>query len=154
LPYFIFVVGLPQDTTRKNSTARFGISNTTSSFSFTVDGHVLWFKFEGVKPITKINEMLFNIPHRPKIASYCCPIVGNLLVNVSTNMGIGDFDLEYYDKEYHEWFFIDRGLYINGTNYTYLFAENLIPDLSYRFIAHLYPTGLLEVEYFCFPFFF
>jgi len=124
-------------------------ANTSTSFSLTAGGKVLWFDFRGVKALTTIEEMLFNVPGRPKLSKWAVPIIGSLIVNLSTNMEIEYVRLEFFHESEREWFFIDYGDYVLNTSYTYVLLDerpgcayaidNLMPGLSYRLIVALHP---------------
>lgn len=125
------------------------ITNTSVSFSLTIGEKVLWFDFGGVKALTTIEEMLFNVPRRPKLSKWAVPIIGSLIVNLSTNMEIECVRLEFFHESEREWFFIDYGDYVLNTSYTYVLLDerpgcayaidNLIPGLSYRLVVALRP---------------
>ncbi|RLG16620.1 hypothetical protein DRN63_04005 [Nanoarchaeota archaeon] len=120
------------------------IQNMTVSFLFTINGRVIWFKFEGVRPLKNLNEIVFNVPGRPKL-KWAIPIIGSLPVNMSINMKVDSVKLEFYNKG--KWLFLDKGEYALGTNYTFIFLterpscaraiNNLIPDIPYRFMITL-----------------
>ena len=96
----ICVLGCVEEEKVKKAETKFETSYIPNGFRL---GNGYYFSVTSIEPLTNIQDMLFNIPNRPEIPRYWCPLVSNLKIVASTNMNISYVSIEYYDFEEKHW---------------------------------------------------